>query len=189
MQEKKKLVNIPIYIYTTYFGFLTKKKQKKKLTKIKPSWQVEKQKRTYHKISSSTTECCTNERLWYCPIKLRLIRGSGRPLPGVSLSALCSLQQGCKWTTCESPWLTNLMAILFVHSLIFFSNTSLSLSHRVSSWGNRGSNITVKSSQRVKICSVLTYCFFACTALPSSRAPLCAALREPRRTIGIKTPI
>lgn len=138
MQEKKKLVNIPIYIYTTYFGFLTKKKQKKKLTKIKPSWQVEKQKRTYHKISSSTTECCTNERLWYCPIKLRLIQGSGRPPPGVSLSALCSLQQGCKWTTCESPWLTNLMAILFVHSLIFFANTSLSLSHRVSSWGNKG---------------------------------------------------
>lgn len=29
MQEKKKLVNISIYIYTTYFGFLTKKKQKK----------------------------------------------------------------------------------------------------------------------------------------------------------------
>lgn len=29
MQEKKKLVNIPIYIYTTYFGFLTKKKKKK----------------------------------------------------------------------------------------------------------------------------------------------------------------
>lgn len=28
MQEKKKLVNITIYIYTTYFGFLTKKKKK-----------------------------------------------------------------------------------------------------------------------------------------------------------------
>lgn len=28
MQEKKKLVNISINIYTTYFGFLTKKKKK-----------------------------------------------------------------------------------------------------------------------------------------------------------------
>lgn len=33
MQEKKKLVNIPIYIYTTYFGFLTKKIKKKKTHK------------------------------------------------------------------------------------------------------------------------------------------------------------
>lgn len=33
MQEKKKLVNIPIYIYTTYFGFLTKKKKQKKTHK------------------------------------------------------------------------------------------------------------------------------------------------------------
>lgn len=33
MQEKKKLVNISIYIYTTYFGFWTKKKQKKKTHK------------------------------------------------------------------------------------------------------------------------------------------------------------
>lgn len=32
MQEKKKLVNISIYIYTTYFGFLTKKKTNKKKT-------------------------------------------------------------------------------------------------------------------------------------------------------------
>lgn len=29
MQEKKKLVNISIYIYTTYFGFWTKKNKKK----------------------------------------------------------------------------------------------------------------------------------------------------------------
>lgn len=141
MQEKKKLVNISINIYTTYFGFLTKKK-KKKLTKIKPSWQVEKQKRTYHKISSSTTECCTNERLWYCPIKLRPIQGSDRPPPGVSLSALCSLQQGCKWTTCKLPCLTNLMAILFVHSLIFFSNTSLFFFLIASAHGVTGDKIS-----------------------------------------------
>lgn len=32
MQEKKKLVNISIYIYTTYFGFLTKKKNHKNQT-------------------------------------------------------------------------------------------------------------------------------------------------------------
>lgn len=61
-----------LYLHNILWFFNEKKKPHKK--KIKPSWQVEKQKRTYKK-SSSTTECCTNERLWYCPIKLRPIQG------------------------------------------------------------------------------------------------------------------
>lgn len=41
MQEKKKLVNISIYIYTIYFGFLTKKKKTHKNQTIMTSGETE----------------------------------------------------------------------------------------------------------------------------------------------------